>query len=57
MANLPAPQADDLGPGAVLGSAATPVVSPVAFVSLTAPQPTISPDFGPQVPPSSMSFG
>lgn len=56
MANLSAPQVDDIGPGAVLGSAAVQVIVQ-ASTPLPAPPDTISPDYGLQVPPFSVSFG
>lgn len=56
MANLSAPLADDVGPGAVLVSAVTQVIAS-GGAALTAPPETVSPDYGPQIPPASMSFG
>jgi hypothetical protein len=56
MANLSAPQADDLGPGAVLASAGQQVIT-MASTPLPAPPDVVSALYGPQIPPSSMSFG
>jgi hypothetical protein len=56
VADLAAPVATELGPGAVLGSAPTQIIV-AAAMALTAPAPVVSPEFGVQIAPGSMSFG
>lgn len=55
MANLSAPAADDLGPGAVLASVGTPYIV-LAPPPLVAPPETISPLYGENIP-TTFSFG